>query len=377
MMETKSTELTIGQTVAVDNVEEIVYGTIIESNNGEVAVREWTFTDEEWLPSEAVYDFPLEEVTADNFLFKSIVQEYNLDDTPSSEEAQGIDNVTTIKSKDYEMTEQDFEVLVKSIAKLVIAEVGVKVDTMPMAMMEPDDMATDQADVMGASLGLAPGLQALMGNIVPLYFASHRAHWNVQGTDFSEYHELFEEIYSDIYSSIDPLAENIRKIGAFPQSLMTMMMNAEVKDDTITTDARELAADLISKNLDVLELLKEVFKACDEMDEQGIANFIAERIDMHEKWNWQLSASVAAPGTNAPKAAEEGEVKEDSEVETEVKAEEAEAEEATSEEAAVEEAAAECTNEEHADGCCGAAEEKAAFLTLNDLKEFSDLLDML
>lgn len=240
-METKSTELVIGQAVSADNVDEIVYGTIIESNDGEVAIREWTFTDEEWLPSEAVYDFPLEEVTADNFLFKSldsIVQEYNLDDAPSSEEAQGVDNVTTIKSKDYEMTEQDFEVLVKSIAKLVIAEIGFK---------------------------------------------------------------------------LDPSIE-------------------EVKDAAVEVETSEIAEEVIE-----------------------------EKTSNTEEQVTEIETEIKSEEVSEDAPAEEAEVEEAVVVE----------------DAPAEEAAAECTNEEHTDECCGVAEEKAAFLTLNDLKEFSDLLDML
>jgi DNA-binding ferritin-like protein len=33
------------------------------------------------------------------------------------------------------------------------------------------------------------------------------------------------------------------------------------------------------------------FNTANESNQQGIANFIAERIDMHQKWNWFLKAS--------------------------------------------------------------------------------------
>ena len=40
-------------------------------------------------------------------------------------------------------------------------------------------------------------------------------HWNVEGQDFSQYHSLFAEIYEDVYSAIDLLAENLRKLGEY------------------------------------------------------------------------------------------------------------------------------------------------------------------
>ncbi len=47
------------------------------------------------------------------------------------------------------------------------------------------------------------------------YLKAHYFHWNVEGPDFQEYHKLFETIYEEVYESIDPFAENIRKLGSY------------------------------------------------------------------------------------------------------------------------------------------------------------------
>ncbi len=39
-------------------------------------------------------------------------------------------------------------------------------------------------------------------------------HWNVEGSDFYQLHNMFEDIYNEVYGSIDAFAENIRKIKA-------------------------------------------------------------------------------------------------------------------------------------------------------------------
>ena len=49
---------------------------------------------------------------------------------------------------------------------------------------------------------------------------------------------------------------------------------------------------LITKNKELLETLKKTFDIANKVNEQGVANFIAERIDMHQKWNWFLESSV-------------------------------------------------------------------------------------
>jgi starvation-inducible DNA-binding protein len=38
-------------------------------------------------------------------------------------------------------------------------------------------------------------------------------HWNVEGPLFPQLHMLFGDIYEEVYESIDPFAENIRKLG--------------------------------------------------------------------------------------------------------------------------------------------------------------------
>jgi DNA-binding ferritin-like protein len=157
---------------------------------------------------------------------------------------------------------------------------------------------------------LTDSLNNLLSNTAVLYFSSHRAHWNVEGTDFREYHDLFGEIYEDTYDSIDPIAESIRKLGDFPIALGDAEDMSSYEDDSATTDARELAADIYEKNKMYLALVKEAFNVATDSNEQGIANLLAGRIEMHEKWDWQLRASL---GISTGTPSEDPEDSEDSE----------------------------------------------------------------
>ena len=139
---------------------------------------------------------------------------------------------------------------------------------------------------------LTESLNNLLSNTAVLYFSSHRAHWNVEGVDFREYHDLFGEIYEDTYDSIDPIAESIRKLGDFPIALGDAEDMSSYEDDSATTDARELAMDIYEKNKMYLEMVKEAFTVANDSNEQGVANLLAGRIEMHEKWDWQLRASL-------------------------------------------------------------------------------------
>ena len=150
-----------------------------------------------------------------------------------------------------------------------------------------------------AGAGIEPlymnAMHSLMADVVNLYFRAHGYHWNVVGSDFAQYHELFQEIYEDVYGSVDPMAESIRKLGGFPKvsvadyAHMSTLSGSELSGGS----PRALAADLLLANEVVIDELKAMFQMLEAANEQGVADFIAGRIDMHQKWQWQLSSSLS------------------------------------------------------------------------------------
>lgn len=319
-------------------------------------VRVWMLDEEEWVPTNVTV---VSKVSGLEII--DALPDPATEGEPSSQDMGESDNMQTIKSEVSDMTEQDFEVLVKSIAKLVVAEVGINIESPE----EQKDMGEMVGEPVATPANLIEALQVSLSNVVEFYFSAHRAHWNVQGTDFSEYHGLFEEIYSDVYESIDPIAENMRKLGGFPMSLTSMVQYAMIKDDSATTDAKQLASDLAAKNAAIIAMFKAAFEVADSASEQGIANFIAERIDMHEKWQWQLTASLNDTTIQVPKSDSVDEVKsQECGCEGECSCSKDESAEETTTEEVVEEKSTDIVTE-------------TTSLTIEDMKEFSDLLKML
>jgi starvation-inducible DNA-binding protein len=140
---------------------------------------------------------------------------------------------------------------------------------------------------------LTTEIKEVLSDVVVFYFRAHGYHWNVEGPDFGQYHELFETIYEDVYGSIDPMAENLRKLGEYaPFKLSSFLELSKLEDSRVATDPRSMAFDLLSANEILITKLKSLFRTANDADEQGVANFVAERIDMHQKWSWQLKAST-------------------------------------------------------------------------------------
>ncbi len=142
---------------------------------------------------------------------------------------------------------------------------------------------------------LADELGVLLSDVFTLALRAQAAHWNVTGENFHSLHAFFGMLYEDIDGSIDPLAENIRKLRAMPPARMSEFMALRTLDDGVTaTDAATLLQDLASANDAVIEQLMDLFDRADKEREQGVADFLAGRIDMHQKWAWQIRAHRGA-----------------------------------------------------------------------------------
>jgi len=156
-------------------------------------------------------------------------------------------------------------------------------------MAEENDMAD-----MNQVSDLNEELTELLADVVSFYFRAHGAHWNVKGADFSEYHKLFLKIYEDVYESIDQIAENLRKLGSIAPFTLTSFLTLRSIDDATTTlqDPIALANDLLVANDMIIDELSDAFDCATNYNQQGVANFLAGRIDSHQFWKWQLTASL-------------------------------------------------------------------------------------
>lgn len=141
---------------------------------------------------------------------------------------------------------------------------------------------------------LVEALARVLGDNVVLYTKAHGHHWNVMGRDFAQFHEFFAEIYEDVLAQFDPVAENIRKMGALaPYRLDDFLSLSAMSDVEVGSDALLMCQDLLEANNIILESIDAAFKVANSLNEQGIANYLAERDDMHKKWRWQLTAYLS------------------------------------------------------------------------------------
>jgi len=136
---------------------------------------------------------------------------------------------------------------------------------------------------------LSDNLKVLLASVNSLSIKAQNFHWNVEGDNFPQYHEFFGNFYEEVYSAVDKIAEYIRTLDSYaPGSLTRYAELTIIEDQTKIPRPNLMFAELLSDNGKMIDLLNGCFVSAEEENKQGIANFIAERLDAHEKHSWML-----------------------------------------------------------------------------------------
>ena len=140
---------------------------------------------------------------------------------------------------------------------------------------------------------LADLLKTLLGSQFAYYIKAHSFHWNVEGPDFAQLHEFFQNIYEDAYSAVDPIAEYIRSLEEYSPGSMERFLELSVIPGQIKIPrARLMIEELLANSGTMVELLNQCFAAATQENKQDVANFIAERLSQTNKFAWQLRATL-------------------------------------------------------------------------------------
>jgi starvation-inducible DNA-binding protein len=136
-------------------------------------------------------------------------------------------------------------------------------------------------------------LRSLLADNVALKFKAHGYHWNVEGDDFKPYHEFFGEIYEDFDGATDTFAEWLRAFQVYsPYRLVDFFDMSDVPEPVIVGDAQPMLQDLL---LSITKHVEDLVAASDTANlnkQYGLANFLADRQTISQKFLWQIRASI-------------------------------------------------------------------------------------
>lgn len=138
---------------------------------------------------------------------------------------------------------------------------------------------------------LADTLKSVLADTYIVYFKAHSFHWNVEGSDFAQYHDFLGNYYEDTYGSIDVIAELVRTLDAYaPISFASLLSQATIEESDTVPDAKGMLMQIKRDNDLLLAQLVKAYDEAEKASEFGVSNYLQDRIQAHEKHAWMLRA---------------------------------------------------------------------------------------
>jgi starvation-inducible DNA-binding protein len=136
-------------------------------------------------------------------------------------------------------------------------------------------------------------INALVADAFALYIKTKNFHWHLSGPNFRDFHVMLDEQATQIFDSIDPLAERVRKLGGTTiRSISHIAKLQSLKDnnDEYVTPL-EMLAELQADNQMVAKNMRSAHKVCDDNDDFATSSLLEIYIDETERRLWFLFES--------------------------------------------------------------------------------------
>ena len=136
---------------------------------------------------------------------------------------------------------------------------------------------------------LVDELKKVHADAFTFYLKAHYYHWNVEGPNFPQYHDFLQNLYQEVFASVDTLAELIRTLDSYAPGTLTRLKElTSIEETDDVPDGMTMMSRLLQENNILRASLLTAYTTADTTGEVGIANFLQDRIQAHEKHAWML-----------------------------------------------------------------------------------------
>ncbi len=136
---------------------------------------------------------------------------------------------------------------------------------------------------------LVEKMKVVLASSFAFYLKVQNYHWNVEGPNFSQFHDFFGELYTEIHTAVDDIAEHIRTLDVYvPGSFQRFKELSVVLDEYTVPSAIMMCHRLEQDNRQLIQVLEHAYKEAETQGKLGLANYLQDRIDIHEKHGWML-----------------------------------------------------------------------------------------
>ena len=136
---------------------------------------------------------------------------------------------------------------------------------------------------------IAAGLSRLLADTYVLYGKTHGFHWNVTGPMFNTLHLMFMDQYTELWNSLDDIAERIRALGMVaPHGGSTLAGLASIKEAPQQPAALDMVRELVAGHEAVARTARSIFPLAETASDEPTADLLTQRLQIHEKTAWML-----------------------------------------------------------------------------------------
>lgn len=137
---------------------------------------------------------------------------------------------------------------------------------------------------------VAEAVNGFVADAFALYIKTKNYHWHMSGRHFRDYHLLLDEQADQIFATIDPLAERVRKLGENTiRSVAHIAQLQRVKDnDEDFVAPKDMLVDLMNENKKMAKAMRDAHKVADDAEDVATASLLEVYIDETERRVWFL-----------------------------------------------------------------------------------------
>lgn len=139
---------------------------------------------------------------------------------------------------------------------------------------------------------LGQTMKVVLADTFVMYMIAHKFHFNVEGRDFYQYHEMYQKIYEELWNAVDGIAEHIRALDEYvPFNFSRLQELTTIEDDSKIPTASAMVERLLATNDRVIASIQSALEQVKIAGDSGIENYLGGRLEIHTKHGWFLRAT--------------------------------------------------------------------------------------
>jgi starvation-inducible DNA-binding protein len=115
-------------------------------------------------------------------------------------------------------------------------------------------------------------------------------HWNVVDPRFNDLHKFLDEQYVLLSEAVDEVAERVRAMGGMTRAtLKEFISSTQIEEDPgLSPDGDTMLRNLLTAHESIIKTLRKHIEECQNLSDEGTANFLTDKMEQHEKMAWML-----------------------------------------------------------------------------------------